>query len=119
MKQVNFLPPDPMDIYLDRWLKNWVAAVQPPRDGKQAIMQRLSYSQEPVSVWAHIYAVSRWVLDNLLLRPLDLIFEPMMTSRGYEKYEVLYHREYGSALVMRSMSQHSFPFGIGQFNLVT
>lgn len=108
-----------MDMYIGRWLKNWVAAVQPPRDGKQAIMERLMYSHEPVSLREHAYGVSRWMLDHLLLRPLDLIFEPMLVSTELEGYESLYHRDYGPTLVMRSMSQNSFPFGIGQFNLVT
>lgn len=119
MKQDNFLPSDPMDAYISKWLKSWVAAVRLPQDGRQALITRLSYEKQPTSVEEQLLSIFRWTLENLLIKPFDMAFEPMLHSTGMEAYPQLYHHEHGPTLVMRSMSQSGFPYGIGQFNLVT
>ena len=119
MKQDNYLPPDPIDVYLGRWLKNWVTAVQPTRNVKFALMEELGDPYEPASFVNRVSSGLLWFMDNLLLKPLDLVFEPMLCSPGFEGYPRHYHNDHGSAFVMHSVTHSSFPYGIGQFNLVT
>lgn len=119
MKQDNYLPPDAMDVYLSRWLKNWVTAVQPTRNVKFALMAKLREPHEPEPLMTRASAGLRWFMDNLLLKPLDLVFEPMLCSPGFEVYPRDTSKDHGTALVMHSVTHSSFPYGIGQFNLVT
>ncbi|MDF1499029.1 MAG: hypothetical protein P1P76_00945 [Anaerolineales bacterium] len=118
MKRVDFLPPDPIDAHLSRWFKNWVAAVQPPRAGREALMLRIALRQERASVSDRMLTFLRWSLENLLLNPFDLVCEPVLYSSEIDRNPVRFHQEHGPTLVVRSMSQISLPFGIGLFNLV-
>jgi hypothetical protein len=119
MKPDNYLPPDPMDVNLSRWLKNWVTAVQPTRNVKFTLMEKLGDPHEPAALMTRVSSGCRWFMDNLLLKPLDLVFEPMLCSPGFEGYPRHYHNDRGSTLVMHTVTHSSFPYGIGQFNLVT
>ena len=70
---------DEFDTNVSRLFNQWVLAFSPPKNGRALLFEQIMQkTSNPYIGWNIALVIIRWFFRNLILKPIDGIFQPVL-----------------------------------------
>ncbi len=78
---------DAFDNYASRLLKNWAFTFPLPVNGRALLFVHIAQNTKDPFLWLNlVLAILRWSFRNLILEPIDIVFQPVLYFSGVDLY---------------------------------
>jgi hypothetical protein len=104
---------DAFDRYVSRMIKNWVFASPLPSNGRALLFEQITRTTNDPILWANLaLAIIRWLFRNLILKPIDIAFQPVLYFSEADMYYTLVHDNRISPVSLRLMTDQNLSIGM-------
>jgi hypothetical protein len=86
---------DASDNYVSRLLKHWAFAFPLPVNGRALLFEQITQeTSNPFLWWNLAFVIIRWFFRNLILKPIDSAFQPVLYFSDVDSYPAyVIHRD--------------------------
>lgn len=103
---------DAFDSYVSRLFTNWAIAFPLPKNGRALLFEQIMQkTSNPFLWWNLALVIIRWSFRNLILKPIDSAFQPVLYFSDVDSYPAnVIHRD--SSTIHLLMTEQNISSGM-------